>query len=187
MKKLLAEIVQCRVCEEFLEEGCNPLVRVHPRNKILIIGHAPGLKIHRSGQLWADQSGDNLRAWLGVDESTFYQSNLFGMMPMGFCYPGKGTSGDNPPRPECAPLWHAQVLKHLQYLELTLLVGKYAQNYYLNERTSLTDLVKNFEKYLPRYLPLPHPSPRNFIWQSRNPWFKQQLVPKLQHIIASMI
>ncbi len=186
MEKLKKEIAACCVCEQFLAEGCNPLVEIHPRNKILIIGHAPGLKVHRTGRLWEDKSGDNLRRWLGVDHHEFYHSNTFGLMPMGFCYPGKAASGDHPPRPECAPLWHHQILEHLDNLQLTLLVGKYAQNYYLQHKGSLTETVRNYQKFLPQYLPLPHPSPRNFIWQGKNPWFQRELVPRIQEIVQSL-
>lgn len=188
MDNLLAEISKCRVCAPFLKDGVNPLIRAHPDNRILIIGQAPGIRVHESGHLWKDKSGDNLRQWLDVDDHTFYHSNTFGMIPMGFCYPGKGASGDLPPRPECAPLWHQRLLENLPDISLTLLVGRYAQNYYLESPgKTLTQTVHQYKRYLPHFLPLPHPSPRNFIWQNKNPWFQDQLLPQLQQRVRALL
>ena len=155
----------------------------------MIIGQAPGLKVQQSGIPWDDASGKNLRDWLGIDNHTFYDENEIALLPMGFCYPGTGKSGDLPPRPECAPLWHQKVLENMPAVKLKLLVGQYAQQYYLKDKcaSTLTDTVRNFNAFLPNYLPLPHPSPRNNIWQKKNPWFKEELITVLQHHIQSIL
>lgn len=158
-------------------------------SKIVIIGQAPGQKVQNSGMPWDDVSGHELRRWLGVSKEQFYDEQLFALVPMGFCYPGKGTSGDLPPRPECAPLWHEPLLKNMKKAKLIILIGQYSQNYYLGEtlKTTLTDTVKNYAAYLPAYLPLVHPSPRNRIWQTKNPWFEKEVVPILHKIISNQI
>lgn len=188
-KALYEEIVRCRVCEPTLSEGANPVLTIDNRSKILIVGQAPGTKVHRSGIPWSDQSGRELRNWLGVTADEFYDSKKFSILPIGFCYPGKGRSGDLPPRPECAPLWHGRVLAQLPQVKLTLLVGQYAQRYYLKERRykTLTETVRNYQDYLPMHFPLPHPSPRNFIWMSKNSWFKETVVPELQKLIGQIL
>lgn len=189
MKKLLSEIKNCRACEEFLEHGANPVVVASPKSRIVIIGQAPGTKVHASGIPWNDKSGDNLRSWLGVSKEQFYDTNLFALVPMGFCYPGKGTSGDLPPRTECAPLWHGKLWKFMKHVELTLLVGQYAQEFYLgkNAKATLTENVKHFREYLPKYFPLPHPSPRNFLWMKRNPWFAEEALPVLKRKVKKIL
>ncbi|MCL4146222.1 UNVERIFIED_CONTAM: hypothetical protein GTU68_034566 [Idotea baltica] len=138
---------------------------------------------------WDDKSGDQLRLWLGVDKDTFYNPDEIGIMPMGFCYPGKGKSGDLPPRKECAPLWHDLIWSHLKNVQLTLLIGQYAQAYYLKDqrRKNLTETVKNYKAYMPQFLPLPHPSPRNNIWQKKNLWFKDEVIPELRKIVKAHI
>jgi uracil-DNA glycosylase len=165
-----------------LEHGPRPIISVSAESKILIIGQAPGRFVHESGIPWDDKSGENLRAWMDIDSETFYDPNQIGIVPMGFCYPGKGKSGDLPPRKECAPLWHPLLFKELKKVRLTLLIGKYAQDYYLksNSKSTLTETVKNFKNYLPQYLVLPHPSPRNNIWQAKNKWFQTEVIPNLQ-------
>jgi uracil-DNA glycosylase len=182
MKKLLQQIRSCENCIHFLPCPPRPVIQAGVAAKILIIGQAPGAKVQASGIPWDDASGNELRRWLGVDKEQFYNPNLFVLMPMGFCYPGKGKSGDKPPRPECAPLWHNKVLAKLKNVQLTLLIGQYAQNHYLlnNSNATLTDTVKNYKKFLPEFLPLVHPSPRNRIWQKKNPWFEKKIVPYLQ-------
>jgi len=162
---------------------------VDPKSKIIIIGQAPGIKVHTSGVPWDDASGKELRRWLGVEPEIFYDERIFALMPMGFCYPGKGTSGDLPPRPECVTQWHRKVLSNLQHIELTILIGQYSQAYYLrdNAKSTLTETVRNYESYLPAFLPLPHPSPRNRIWQKKNAWFEKKIVPELQTIVSSAI
>jgi uracil-DNA glycosylase len=184
LKKLLEEIKLCQVCQPFFSHPCNPMLIAHPNARICIIGQAPGRKVQESGIAWADKSGENLMQWLGLNPAEFYDENLVALIPIGFCYPGTGKSGDLPPRKECAPLWHDRVLNHMKYLQLTLLIGKYAQNYYLkNKSENLTSTVRNFETFLPTYFPLPHPSPRNNIWKKKNPWFEQDVLPRLRTII----
>jgi uracil-DNA glycosylase len=150
--------------------------------RIVVIGQAPGSKVHDSGRPWQDDSGRHLRQWLNVDEQTFYDPKRVGLIPMGFCYPGKGRGGDAPPRPECAPLWHESLVEHASKHALFLLVGQYAHRYYLgNEREkTLTETVKVFKRYLPRYLPLPHPSWRSKVWMEKNPWFQRRVLPILR-------
>jgi uracil-DNA glycosylase len=189
MKKLLDEIRGCTLCKAFLPLGPRPIVSAHPTSRIIIIGQAPGTKVHASGVPWDDASGNELRRWLGVEPETFYNEKIFALMPMGFCYPGKGTSGDMPPRPECAPQWHAKVLNHLKKTELTILIGQYAQAYYLRNAASdtLTETVRAYRKFLPEFLPLPHPSPRNRIWQKKNAWFEQRVVPDLRKRVKKIM
>lgn len=189
MDKLLAEIRKCTVCREFLPKVPRPIIQASRVSKILIIGQAPGQKVQASGIPWDDASGNNLREWLGVDKQTFYDEKIFALIPMGFCFPGTGKSGDLPPRTECAPLWHQQVLQSMTEIKLTLLIGQYAQNYYLKNtaKITLTETVRNYNEYLPDYIPLPHPSPRNNIWQKRNGWFKESLIPVLQEKVESLL
>ena len=169
--------------------GPNPVFTVHPKSKIVLIGQAPGTVVHKSGIPWDDKSGDNLRNWLGIDKETFYNPENIALIPMGFCYPGKGKSGDLPPRKECAPLWHEPLLSHLKHVELIILIGKYAQDYYLGKQSqkTLTQTVKEFKNYLPTHFVLPHPSPRNNIWQAKNEWFKSEVLPSLKETIDSIL
>ena len=186
MKNLLLDIKKCTLCSEFLELGPNPIVSASKKSKIIIIGQAPGTVVHKTGIPWNDKSGENLRVWMGISNEDFYNPEKVAIIPMGFCYPGKGKSGDLPPRKECAPLWHEQLLTKIENAELVLLIGKYAQDYYLKmeaERT-LTDTVKNYKKYLPEYFVLPHPSPRNNIWQAKNKWFVTEVLPILKERIS---
>ncbi|MEQ1923704.1 MAG: uracil-DNA glycosylase family protein [Pyrinomonadaceae bacterium] len=189
MRELLAEIAKCVVCREHLPNLPRPIVSVSSASKILIIGQAPGQKVHDSGVPWDDKSGDELRRWLGVTKEQFYDTKLFGLMPMGFCYPGKGKSGDLPPRPECAPLWHGQFLALMKDIRLTLLIGQYSQKHYLGERflPTLTENVRNFHTFMPTFMPLVHPSPRNRIWQKKNPWFESEVVPALQLCVCDIM
>jgi uracil-DNA glycosylase len=189
MDKLLSEIRNCTVCNEFLPNDPKPIIQASNVSKIVIIGQAPGQKVQDSSIPWNDASGNNLREWLGVDRQTFYNEKVFALMPMGFCFPGHGKSGDLPPRPECAPLWHQQLLKSMPEIELTLLIGQYAQKYYLKSsaKVSLTETVKNYKEYLPSYIPLPHPSPRNNIWQKKNKWFKESLLQVLQEKVELIL
>jgi len=185
---LLDRIKACRVCEAFLPLGPRPVLRASdPRARILVIGHAPGTKVHASGIPWDDISGKRLRGWLGVEPETFYDEAKFANVPMGFCYPGRGAGGDNPPRPECAPLWHEAVLATLPNIALTLLIGSHAQAYYLRERrrATLGGTVKAWHDYVPSgFIPLVHPSPRNQMWLKRNPWFEAEVVPHLRERVA---
>lgn len=189
MRKLLDEIRSCEVCKAHLPLGPRPIVSGHPESLVAIIGQAPGTKVHKTGVPWDDPSGKQLRKWLGVTDEIFYDESKFALIPMGFCYPGKGSSGDLPPRKECAPLWHEDLLKGMPRLQLVLLVGSYAQKYYLKEgnKNNLTETVQAFRDYLPRYFPLPHPSPRNRFWLSKNPWFAEEVLPVLGHKINSIL
>ncbi|MEO7264469.1 MAG: uracil-DNA glycosylase family protein [Ferruginibacter sp.] len=189
MNELLDRIRSCEVCKEHLPLGPRPVVQLSPFSKIVIIGQAPGRKVHETGIPWNDASGKKLREWMNVGEDTFYNSDIFSIMPMAFCYPGKGISGDLAPRPECAPLWHPDVFKYFKNKPLILLVGQYAQRYYLKKgfKGSLTETVRNYAAYLPAYFPLPHPSPRNQNWVTINPWFKEEAVPELQRRIKKIV
>lgn len=189
MFQLLEDIRNCKVCVNHLKDGVNPVVVAGSESRIMIIGQAPGRKVHESGIPWDDKSGDNLRTWLGVGKDIFYDASHMAIMPMGFCYPGTGKSGDLPPRPECAPLWHGKLLKEIPKIKITLLIGQYAQQYYLKERSreTLTETVRNFKDYLPEYFPLPHPSPRNNIWQKRNRWFNEEVLPELSTRIKDIL
>ena len=188
LDNLLAEIRNCRLCESSLPLGPNPVLSVSQKSKILIIGQAPGTKVHASGVPWNDQSGKNLRDWLGVSTEEFYNPELFGIVPMGFCYPGKGKSGDLPPRKECAPLWHDALINQMPNVKLKLLVGAYAQGYYLEDKKrTLTETVQNFESYFPDNFVLPHPSPRNGICMAKNRWFEENVLPVLKLVIRDHI
>jgi uracil-DNA glycosylase len=189
MQKLLKQIRNCKECEKFLELGVNPIISASAKSKIIIIGQAPGRKVHTTSIPWNDKSGDNLRNWLGVDKEMFYDPAIFALVPMGFCYPGKGKSGDLPPRAECAPLWHKKLLAKMPDAKLIILIGQYAQQYYLGDKAkdTLTDTVQNFRSYLPDYFVLPHPSPRNNIWQAKNKWFGLKVLPELKKEIQQFI
>ena len=184
------DISACRLCAASLPLGPRPVVRASdPRAKVLLIGQAPGTKVHASGVPWDDASGKRLRAWLGVEAETFYDQSRFAIMPMGFCYPGRGKGGDNPPRPECAPLWHERIRALLPNIELTVLIGTYAHAYYLGNRRKATlgETVQAWRDYeADGFLPLIHPSPRNQMWLKRNPWFEAEVVPALRQKIAAM-
>ncbi len=180
LSQLLQRIAACRVCEKHLPLGPRPVLRISPSARILVVGQAPGTRVHASGIPWDDPSGDRLRRWLGLDKDAFYDTRQVAIVPMGLCYPGKGKSGDLPPRPECAPLWHPPLLKHLPRRELTLLIGQYAQKYYLQDNhKTLTARVRDWRNAPDGFLPLPHPSPRNTLWLRRNPWFEAEVVPAM--------
>ena len=189
MNDLLNNIIQCRICEKDLVLGPRPIVSAHKNSKIVIIGQAPGAKVHASGIPWDDASGKQLRKWLNVSDDDFYDVEKFAIIPMGFCYPGKGKSGDLPPRKECAPEWHNQLLKKMPKVQLILLIGMYAQNYYLKEKAkkTLTETVDNYPAYLPNYFVLPHPSPRNRFWLTKNPWFEKNVIPELQKKVSEVL
>lgn len=186
---LHTEIARCTVCAKDLPLGPRPVFRVSPTARIFVIGQAPGRLVHASGVPWDDPSGKRLRQWMQLEDGVFYDSVQVGIMPMGFCYPGTGKSGDLPPRQECAPLWHEVLLAKMPAIELTLLIGQYAQNYYLQDRCkkTLTETVQTWREYAPTHLPMPHPSPRNNLWLKRNPWFEREVVPHLQDRIHSIL
>ena len=186
MTALHRQIAACRICAEALPHDPRPVAQFSPTARLLIIGQAPGSKVHNSGVPWDDASGDRLRDWTGLTKAELYDPAKVAIVPMGFCYPGKGTGGDLPPRPECAPQWHPQVLAALPANRLTLLVGSYAQRHYLpgTRKLSLTERVRNFEQSLPEFLPLPHPSWRSTIWMRNNPWFERDVIPVLREKVA---
>lgn len=186
---LLTEIRACRACEAVLPLGPRPVLRAHRDARILIVGQAPGARVHASGIPWDDASGKRLREWLGVDADTFYDASRFAIVPMGFCYPGRGASGDNPPRPECARLWLERLLAELPAIRLTLLIGQYAQRHFLRDtrRASLTDTVQAWREYGPDVLPLPHPSPRNQAWFKHHPWFESDVLTELRKRVATQL
>lgn len=187
---LLSEIRSCRICHDSLELGANPVLRVGTGAKILVAGQAPGIRVHRTGVPWNDPSGERLRSWLGVDAETFYDTSRFAIIPMGFCYPGtvKG-KGDLPPRPECRETWHDRLMDALSGIELTICIGQYAIDYHLGDRRkrTLTETVADWQSFMPRHLPLPHPSGRNNLWLSRNPWFEEDVLPALRDRVGSLI
>ncbi len=187
MEALISEIKNCTICLPHLSHGVNPIFSASPRSKIVIIGQAPGSIVHRTRIPWDDKSGDRLRSWLNVTKKQFYDKDIFALIPMGFCYPGTGENGDLPPRPECAPKWHDPLLDQIQNKELILLIGNYAQKYYLkgSVKNTLTNTVKSYTEYLPKYLPLPHPSPRNNIWLKKNEWFEKSIIPELRRVTKS--
>ena len=189
MKDLLKNIRSCTICKDALVNGVNPVLAASMNSRIAIIGQAPGSVVHKSGIPWDDKSGKRLREWMGVSNEQFYDPEIFAIIPMGFCYPGKGKSGDLPPRKECAKEWHQSLFDKMPNLELILLIGKYAQNYYLDgkEKSTLTQTVMNFGDYLPEYFVLPHPSPRNNIWMAKNSWFEKENVPVLKEIVGALL
>ena len=186
---LLNEVRACTICAAHLPAGPRPVLQVHARARILIAGQAPGRKVHASGVPFDDASGERLRQWLGVDRDVFYNPERVAILPMGFCYPGTGTSGDLPPRRECAPQWRTRLLAALPNIELTLVIGQYAFGWHLPEcaGANLTDTVKAWRRHWPGVLPLPHPSPRNNLWLKANPWFVAEVIPALQRRVTSII
>ena len=187
LRDLLAEVQGCTLCAQALPHGVRPIVQIHGEARLLIAGQAPGRRVHESGVPFDDPSGDRLREWLGVSRQTFYDPRQIAILPMGFCYPGTGKSGDLPPRPECAPAWRERLLAHLDRLELVLVVGQYAQEYHLPERRrTVTETVRAWRDAWPRVVPLPHPSPRNNLWLRRNPWFETELLPALRQRVGDL-
>lgn len=187
MKALLEEVAACRACAALLPLGPRPVLRASPTARLLIIGQAPGTRVHATGIPWNDPSGERLRAWLGMDRSRFYDASRIAIMPMGFCYPGRLPSGgDAPPRPECRVMWHPRLLAAMPLIRLTLLVGAHALAHYLDARASMTDLVRR-QPGLPRFFALPHPSWRNNAWMKRHPWFMDTTLPLLRRCVAEAL
>jgi len=185
---LLSEVRACTICAEHIPHDPRPVVQAHRSALILVAGQAPGRRVHDSGIPFNDPSGDRLRTWLGLSRDEFYDPRKIALLPMGFCYPGKGPGGDLPPRPECAAAWRAPLLAQLTNVELTLAIGQYALRYHLPDaRGSLTEIVGNWRDFGPRIMPLPHPSPRNLMWLRRNPWFEEEVVPELRHRVAAIL
>jgi uracil-DNA glycosylase len=190
LRDLLTEVRACRHCEAELPLGPRPVVRASTTASLLIIGQAPGTRVHESGVPWDDPSGNRLRDWLAMDKQQFYDEGQVAIVPMGFCYPGRGKSGDLPPTQACAPLWHQPLLELMPQVQLVLLVGAYAQARYLEGQTTaketLTQRVERWRDFGPLYLPMPHPSPRNTLWLKRNPWFELEVVPHIQARLAAI-
>ena len=189
MSTLLAAVRECRACDADLPLGPRPVLCAGESARILIVGQAPGLRVHITGIPWDDPSGERLREWMGVDTGAFYDESRIAIIPMGFCYPGRGTSGDLPPRRECAALWLDRLLKKLPQIELTLLIGQYAQRHFLRGRgkPSVAETTKAWRDYGPRYIPLPHPSPRNQPWLHKHPWLEKQLIPALHERVGALL
>lgn len=186
--QLLETVRACTVCAPYLPLGPRPIVRLDAEARLLLVGQAPGTKVHASGLPFDDRSGDRLRNWLGTDKDVFYGPHI-GFMPTGFCYPGRGKSGDNPPRPECAPLWHHRLRAFLPHVQLTLLIGSYAQNFYLPEQKnlSLTERCLRWMEEQGPLIPTVHPSPRNLLWSKRNPWFEAEMVPLIRQRVQTVL
>lgn len=186
--ELKASVKACTLCKEYLPLGPRPIIQLSSESRILIAGQAPGKKVHETGVPFNDASGKRLREWLGVSDDVFYDGKQFAILPMGFCYPGTGKSGDLAPRPECAEKWRATLLSSLKNIRLTLVIGQYAMAYHLpNEGKKLTDTVANWQEYWPNIVPLPHPSPRNNVWLKRNSWFESELVPMLRNRVSDVL
>ena len=188
LASVLTEVRACTICADYLPMGPRPVLQMHASARILIAGQAPGRKVHETGIPFDDASGDRLRQWMGVSREVFYDPRQVAILPMGFCYPGTGKSGDLPPRPECATTWRETLLSKLNSLQLTLVIGQYAQAYHLSgSAASLTERVQDWRKNWPHSVPMPHPSPRNNIWLKRNPWFEEELIPLLQARISEVL
>lgn len=186
LKRLLSEVRACTICETALPLGARPILQLARTARLLIIGQAPGRKVHATGVPWNDASGDRLRDWIDLDKRIFYDQDRVAILPIGLCYPGsQPRGGDKAPRRECAPLWHARLLGHLPAIEATLLVGHHAQHFYLGSRgrETMTETVRAFRQYGPRFVPLPHPSWRSTLWMRENPWFETTVIPELRRIV----
>ncbi|MDQ0588566.1 uracil-DNA glycosylase family protein [Variovorax paradoxus] len=189
MDALLADIRSCTACAAQLPLGPRPVVQASASARLLIVGQAPSLTVHVTGLPWDDKSGEQLRRWLGIDRELFYDAAQVAIMPMGYCYPGRGRSGDLPPRKECAELWHARLLAQMNQVELTLLIGQYAQRHFLGaaRKAGVTETVAAFADYAPRFIPLPHPSPRNTGWFKHHPWFESEVLPVLRERVRQAL
>lgn len=189
-QQLVDQVRQCRICQDHLPLGPKPVIQMHPDATILVAGQAPGKKVHHTGLPFNDPSGDRLRTWMGISRDIFYDEKKLAILPMGFCYPGTASSGDLPPRPECAAHWRARLLAQLPNIQLTLAIGQYAISYHIADskaHKTLTETVKNWQAYWPQTLPLPHPSPRNIRWLKNNPWFEKTVIPVLQKRTLSLL
>jgi uracil-DNA glycosylase len=187
-KLLVATVRECRLCEESLPLAPRPVIQIDPQARILIAGQAPGRRVHETGVPFDDPSGDRLRDWMGVSSETFYDRAKVAIMPMGFCYPGSGKSGDLPPRPECEKAWRAQLMHYLESVRLTVVIGRYAQEWHLpHTQRNLTETVRGWKDYGAGVIPLPHPSPRNNIWIKKNPWFAESLLAALKRAVQDAL
>ena len=189
LEKLIEDIKNDEENKKYTEQGIDPLFSAPKEARIVIVGQAPGLKAQENKIYWKDKSGDKLRLWTGIDEKTFYSSNLLAIIPMDFYYPGKGKSGDLPPRKDFGEKWHNKILEFLPDVELFILIGKYAQEFYLKGRTkeNLTETVHSYKEYLPKFFPIVHPSPLNIRWLKKNPWFEKEVVPELKEIVTKIM
>ncbi|MEN0047698.1 MAG: uracil-DNA glycosylase family protein [Bacteroidota bacterium] len=182
------QLLACTHCEAHLPLGANPIFSFSKHSKIALISQAPGVLAHQKSIPYKDPSGKRLRNWLGVDEATFYNPNNFAILPIGFCYTGKGKSGDLPPRKECAPLWHSRIWEVLENIQLKIVIGQYAQHaYLLHRKRNLTLTVQTYQEYLPEFFPLVHPSPRNRFWLAKHPWFEEEVIPDLKKKVSSLL
>ena len=189
LPSLLDEVRGCVLCAPHLVLGPRPVLQAHPAARILVAGQAPGRKVHASGVPFDDASGERLRQWMGITADVFYDPRRVAILPMGFCYPGTGKSGDLAPRKECAPQWRAPLLAALPHIELTLVIGQYAMDWHLAGRcrANLTETVRAWRDYWPAVLPMPHPSPRNNIWLKANPWFSGEVLAQLRARVAAIL
>lgn len=193
LSALLSEVRACTLCAHDLPRGPRPVVQAGRRARILVVGQAPGTKVHVTGIPFNDPSGDRLRAWMGIDRDTFYDADQIALLPMAFCYPGRGKSGDLPPPPRCAQTWRAKLMRELPNIELTILLGQYAQAWHLpadesaSRGKTLTDTVLAWRQFIPEQVPMPHPSPRNNLWLRRNPWFEIEVIPWLQRRVKKLL
>ncbi len=189
LPELITAIRACRICEPHLPLGANPILQAQASARVLLVGQAPGTRVHETSIPWNDPSGERLRDWLGTDKATFYDDSRIAIVPMGFCYPGKGKSGDLPPRPECAEHWRAHIHTLLPNIELTILIGQYAMQFYLKDKMkeNLTETIRAYRDYSPQFFPLVHPSPRNQIWLKKNGWFEQDLIPELRQKVRHFL
>ena len=182
---LLADIRACRICEDILPMGPRPVLQVGPKARVLIVGQAPGIRVHETGVPFNDPSGDRLRDWMGVDRDTFYDDTQIALVPIGFCFPGTAKYGDVPPPPVCAETWRQRVMDQIPHVRLTIVLGQHAHKWHLPKKhKTLTDNVRAWESYGESLIPLPHPSPRNNIWLKKNPWFADDLLPVLKDRVA---
>jgi len=188
LSSVLSTVRACTLCSD-LALGPKPIVQIHPDAKILIAGQAPGRKTHHKGIPFDDPSGERLRTWMGIDRDTFYDESAIAILPMAFCYPGTGKSGDLPPPIQCAEQWRAQLLSLLPNIELTLVIGQYALDWHLGskQQRTLTETVSNWQDHWPSILPMPHPSPRNNRWLKNNPWFSSEVLPTLKKHVTSLL
>jgi len=189
LSKLVKEIRSCTLCAKHLPLGPRPIIQVSSSAKILIVGQAPGSRVHENGIPFNDPSGDRLREWMGIDKEIFYDDKKIALVPMGFCFPGTGKSGDLPPRPECADTWRLKLLEQLPNIKLTIIVGQYAQAWHLDKgaKENLTETVMAWKEYWPKAIPLPHPSPRNNIWLKKNLWFEEEVLPSLRRKVKAVL
>lgn len=187
ISSLLKEVRSCTICSDYLPLGPRPVFQFHHQARILVVGQAPGRKVHKSGIPFADASGKRLREWLGLSSEVFYDPQCVAILPMSFCYPGTSNNGDLPPRPECAPAWREKLITNLENLRITMVIGQYAQAHYLPNAGSVTNVVLAWQKYWPNIVPLPHPSPRNNMWFSRNPWFEAEFIPLLKQQVKAVL